>query len=177
MPSEMDAIVRNIRISRAIRVLGLLAAISAGGCRPDWYIDPGFGERLAKEESKPLLYYFKAWDSTQHRNMKMKVLESAAVKKELMDTVNVELEFAWAGPYRTKYNVQMPQVCVMCDPTGKMVSTPFYVNPVPSEEAFASWLRQAKTLAKPAAPAGPAAARPPPSDKKPEPPGKESRPP
>jgi hypothetical protein len=128
----------------------------AGGCGPNWYIDAGFGERLAKEENKPILFYFKAWDSAHHRNMKMNVLESAAVKRELMDTVNIELEFAWAEPYKTRYKVQRPQVCVMCDPGGKMVSTPQPANPVPTPEVFVNWLRKAKTDAKGNASPGPA---------------------
>lgn len=134
---------------------GLLFTLLAGGCGPNWYIDASFGERLAKEENKPILYYFKAWDSTHHRNMKMQVLENAAVKRELIDTVNVELEFAWAGPYKTRFKVQRPQVCVMCDPGGKMVSSALAVNPLPTPEEFVNWLRKAKSEAKGSASTGP----------------------
>jgi hypothetical protein len=143
----------------------LLAGIGlllTSGCGPTWYLDPSFGERLAKEQNKPLLFYFKAWDSTQHRNMKEKVFKSSAVQSEMMDTVNIELEFAWAGPYRTKYKVQQPQVCVMSDSTGRMVSSALYVNPVPSEETFLSWLRRSKAEARAGPPQGP----PPPAPKK-----------
>jgi hypothetical protein len=149
----------------------------ASGCGPTWYLDPGFAERTAKEQNKPLLFYFKAWDSTQHRNMKMKVFEYPAVKRELIDTVNVELEFAWSAPYKGRFKVQQAQVCVMCDPSGKMVYTAKYVNPVPSEEDFLAWLRRAKAEARPGASTVPATSKPEPADKKTEPPVKGASPP
>ncbi len=151
---------RSNRIPARLRLSAGLLVLLAGGCGPTWYLDPGFGERLAKEENKPLLFYFKAWDSTHHRNMKLNILESAAVKNELMDTVNVELEFAWAGPYRTRYGIQSPQVCVMCDPSARMVAAPMYVNPLPTEERFLEWLRRTKEEAKRASSTIPLPAKP-----------------
>ncbi len=126
-----------------------LVVMISGGCGPVWYLDPGFGQRLAKQQDKPLLMYFKAWDSTQHRNMKLKVFEHPSIKKELMDTINVELEFAWFPDYAQRYRVQRAQVCVMCSPEGDRVSSPMYVNPVPGDQEFLDWLQKAKAAAKP----------------------------
>jgi hypothetical protein len=162
---------RRSRIRQWSWYMGGLLLLLPGGCGPTWYMDAAFAERLAKEQNKPLLFYFKAWDSTQHRNMKMKVFEYPAVKKELMDTVNVELEFAWSAPYKGRYKVQAPQVCVMCDPNGNMVYTAKYVNPVPSDEDFLAWLRRAKAEVKPGTSTAPApTSRPEPVEKKVEPP-------
>lgn len=126
-----------------------LTVLISGGCGPVWYLDPGFGQRLAKQQNKPLLMYFKAWDSTQHRNMKLKVFEHPAIRKELTDTVNVELEFAWFSDYAQRYGVQQPQVCVMCSPEGTRAWSPKYVNPVPGDQEFLDWLQKAKAAALP----------------------------
>ncbi len=145
--------VRGLRCRLFTAFLPLAWLLVAGsGCGPVWLLDPGYAERLAREENRPLLFYFKAWDSTQHRNMKLRVFEDSAVKQELMDTVNVELEFAWSDPYKTRYGVQRPQVCVMCGPNGKMVSSALYTNPIPSPEAFLAWLKRSKAEATPAPP-------------------------
>lgn len=141
---------RRVRRRYHVSMVCLAAlAFMAVGCGPVWLLDPGFAERLAKEENKPLLYYFKAWDSTQHRNMMLNVLDAGEVKSELMDTVNVELEFAYFPDQRARYGVQRPQVCVMCKPDGTMVDSPIYVNPVPTKQAFLTWLRSAKQEAMP----------------------------
>jgi hypothetical protein len=127
-----------------------LAVAACGGCGPTWYIDPGFAEKVAIEEKKPLLIYFKAWDSTQHRNMRMQVFSNSAVRAELKDTVNVELEFGFFPEHARRYGVQRPQVCVVCDSLGKRVASPLYVNPVPTPENFLEWLQRAKQEAMPA---------------------------
>ncbi len=127
----------------------------AGGCGPVWYLDPGFAERVAAHDKKPLLLYFKSWDSSVHRNMRLEVLENAAVKAELTGTINVELEYAYFPQYRNRYGVRQSQVCVMCNSEGKRVSTPLYVNPVPTPEKFLDWLKIAKTAALPSAASGP----------------------
>ena len=127
--------------------LALLAAV--GGCGPVWILDPDFGERYAREQNKPLFWYFKDWDSTQHRNMKLEVFNNPAVKTELMDTVNVEVEFGWFEAHRNRYKVRQPQVCVMCKPDGTKVSSSLYVNPVPTPEEFLSWFQKAKSEAMP----------------------------
>jgi hypothetical protein len=139
----------------------LLLGITAGGCGPVWYLDSGYAQRLAKQEHKPLLMYFKAWDSTQHRNMKTKVLEDPAIKKELLDTVNLELEFAWAPDEAKRCGVQRPQVCVMCTPDGDKIGQSLYVNPAPSEKEFLEWLRKSKAAAKPEAGAASSRSAPP----------------
>jgi len=131
---------------------GALIALFAGGLLtgcggPSWYLDPGFGERLAAEKKLPILYYFKDWDSAAHRNMKKNVLESAAVRKELVDTVNVELEWKWSGNYKDRYHVTSAQVCVVCSPDGREAGR-MTVNPVPGDVQFAKWLREAKSLAR-----------------------------
>lgn len=127
--------------------LTLVAASS--GCGPVWILDPGFGERYANEQNKPLFLYFKSWDSTQHRNMQLEVFNNPAVKSELMDTVNVEVEFAWCDELKDRYNVRQPQVCVMCKPDGTKVHNSLYVNPVPTPEQFLSWFQKAKSAAMP----------------------------
>lgn len=143
------------RIKWCLSVLVIVSAL-CGGCGPIWYLDPGFSQRLAKQENKPLLLYFKAWDSTQHRNMKLRVFEHPPVKHELLDTINLELEFAWFPDVARRYRVQGPQVCVMCAPDGKKVHTTLYVNPVPTEADFLDWLRKAKAIAMPKPTSAPA---------------------
>jgi hypothetical protein len=120
----------------------------AGGCGgPVWYLDPGFAERLAAKEKKPLLLYFKAWDSSVHRNMRLEVFENAAVKAELRCTVNAELEYAYFKEWTRRFGVRQPQVCVMATPDGKRVASPLYVNPVPTPEKFLDWLKKARAEA------------------------------
>jgi len=130
------------------------------GCGPVWYADPYFAERLAREQNRPLLLYFRSWDSTQHRNMRLEVLEHPKVRGELVDTVNAELEFAYFRDIANRYGVQRPQVCVMCRPDGRMVYTAKYVAPVPTPEEFLDWLLKAKAEAMPAPPATQAAPAP-----------------
>lgn len=121
----------------------MLCSMAAGCGGPSWYLDPGFGERLAAEKKRPILYYFKDWDSSAHRNMKQKVFETAVVKKELTDTVNVELEWKWSGNYKDRYRVMNAQVCVLCGPDGREAGR-MTVNPIPGDAQFAKWLREAK---------------------------------
>lgn len=135
----------------AFMLLALAGIHVCVGCGPVWYIDPDFGERQAAKEGKPLLLYFKVWDSSQHRNMRLEVFENGAVKSELTGTVNVEVEFSLFPEYCKRYGVQRPQVCVMATPDGKRVGTPIYVNPVPAPEQFLEWLKRAKEDAKPKA--------------------------
>lgn len=148
----------NIRMNTAARAvvgLGFILLPALGGCGPIWYLDSGYAQRLAKQERKPLLVYFKAWDSTQHRNMKTQVLESPAVKSELFDTINLELEYAWAPDEARRWGVQRSQVCVMCTPDGEKVSPSLYVNPVPTSQEFVDWLRKVKPAAGPDGPVPP----------------------
>jgi hypothetical protein len=151
---DNQGMLRHMKKSRMVRAgAGILLAFLLSGCgAPVWLLDPPSAERIAKEKNRPLLLYFKAWDSTQHRNMALEVLNNPAVKPELMDTVNVELEFAFFPEYRKRYSVQQPQVCVMCSPDGKKVYTPLYVNPVPTVDKFLEWLRRAKAEAMPTLP-------------------------
>lgn len=137
-------------VSGRVALLLLIALLSvAGGCGPVWWMDPNFAERLAKKENKPILYYFKEWDSTQHRNMWWNVFENAAVKKELKDTINVDVLLAWYPDYKKRFQISRPQVCVMCKPNGEAVHDTLYVNPVPKPEEFLRWLRRAKAEAMP----------------------------
>jgi len=127
------------------------------GCSsPAWYLDPGSGERLAKQENKPLLLYFKEWDSTHHRNMRLDVFANPEVQKEMLGTINVELEYAWYKPEALKYGVLDPQICVMCNPDGKKVGESMYANPVPKPKFFLEWLREQKALAVPPPTSAPA---------------------
>ncbi len=129
-----------------------VAWVAAAGCSgPIRLLDPGAGERMAANQNKPLLFYFRAWDSTQHRNMITSVFNHAAVRTQLRDVIAVELEFAWSEPYRSRYGVQQAQVCVMCRPDGTKVGSNKYVNPVPTPESFAEWIGQTKIIAMPAA--------------------------
>ncbi len=142
---------RRRRIWASSAWLGLAAVVAVGGCGPVWYLDPGFAERLAREQNKPMLIYFKAWDSSDHRNMKITVFEDPAVKRELLDTVNVELEFAYFPDIASRFRVQKPQICVMCSPIGQQVHTPMYAAPAPPPGEFYEWLVKAKSLALPTA--------------------------
>ena len=130
---------------------GLLSVVLSGlasGCGgPSWYLDPGYGERLAAEKKRPILYYFKDWDSAAHRNMKKKVLDTAVVRKELADTVNVELEWKWSGNYKDRYHVMSAQVCVLCSSDGRETGR-ITVNPIPGDAQFAKWLHEAKAKAR-----------------------------
>lgn len=129
----------------------------AAGCNaPFWYAGPGLGgEEQSRKESKPQLIYFKTWDSTHHRNMGKKVFSNPEVRKELLETVNIELEFAFFEEQAKRYGVTKTQVCVVCTPTGRKVAA-MYVNPVPSVPRFLEWLRRAKKEAKPSTTSGPA---------------------
>src|ERR1043166_5355261 len=118
------------------------------GCGPTWIVDPGVAEKIARQENKPLLLYFKSWDSSQHRHMRMRVFPDAAVAREMKDTVNAELEFGFFPDYRNRYGVKMTQVCVMCAPDGHKVGEAKYVNPVPSPQEFAQWLQATKAEAR-----------------------------
>ena len=134
---------------RLLVLIGIAVVSAASGCGPTWWLDPQFAERLAKEEQKPLLFYFHEWDSTQHRNMWWNVFENGQVKAEIKDTINVAVILNFYPEYRDRFNVQQPQVCVMCRPDGTKVYTTRYVNPVPEPEEFLTWLRRAKKEAMP----------------------------
>ena len=133
----------------------LFSLVALCGCGPTWYLDVNYAQKLAKKENRPLLYYFKNWDSPQHRDMKLRVFEHAQVQKEMMDTVNVELEFAWARDDAHRLGVQRTQVCVMCSSQGDKVYTALAVNPVPTEKEFLEWLVRAKAEAKARLPVSP----------------------
>ena len=72
-----------------------------------------------------------------------KVFDNPPVRNELRDTVNVEVEYGFWPELDRRYRVITPQVCVMCSPDGQEVSR-FFVNPVPTEDKFLEWLREAK---------------------------------
>jgi len=128
VPSEMaserlkeagDDDLRRLRISNEHRgcwlVLCALVCFGGGaGCGSPWVLDPAFGQRYAVEQNKPLFLYFKAWDSTHHRNMKMKVLDGGSMRRELEDTVNVEVEFSFFPDVRSRYHVFSPTSFVSC---------------------------------------------------------------
>lgn len=132
-----------------------IAAMGGVGCGPVWHLDPDLGARIAAEKNKPMLIYFKTWDSSQHRNMRLEVFSDPAVKREMVDTVNVELEFAYFPEQRERYGIQRPQVCVMCDPRGRRVGTPIDVNRVPAPAQFLDWLQRTKGEAMPKPTSGP----------------------
>jgi len=142
---------RRIAASRPARRAGLtvvLVGVLGGlGCSQQFIIDPGFGERYAAEKNRPMLLYFKLWDSSQHRNMIRDVFNNGAVKSELKSTVNIELEFGFFKEYRAKYGVLRPQVCVLCTSKGEKVGTPMYVSPVPAPEKFLEWYKEQRALA------------------------------
>jgi hypothetical protein len=130
-------------------MLAIVALAFAAGCGgPVWYLDPNFGERLAREQNRPLLMYFKVWDSSQHRNLRMKVLDHPAVKAELRGTVDVEIPWGYFPALDRKYRVPAGQVCVMCTPDGREVGR-IFVNPVPEVDKFLEWLREVKPQATP----------------------------
>lgn len=119
----------------------------AGCSRATWYVAPDFGEKKALKENRPILYYFKAWDSTQHRNMLRNVLHDSRVDKALQDTINIELEYGFFDEQANRFKVRKPQVCVFAAPDGSRITPNYYVNPVPTAEAFLEWLRNAKAEA------------------------------
>lgn len=135
------------RSAVCVALFSFSSLCAGSGCGPLWVYNPELGKNMAAKENKPLLLYFRAWDSTQHRNMLREVFANPAVKSELTGTVNVELEFAFFKKECAKYGVQRPQVCVMCTPQGEKIGTPIYVNPVPAPEKFLEWMREVKALA------------------------------
>lgn len=139
---------RSGRVSKIVSI-AILMLIFSVGCGPVWYLDGDLGERTAAENNRPMLVYFKSWDSSLHRNMKLQVFSNSAVKSEMTDLVNVELEFAYFPEHRKRYGVQRSQVAVMCDPQGRRVGSPIDLNPVPTPEVFLDWLRKAKAEARP----------------------------
>ncbi len=155
---------------RVLAALCLTSAVCLTGCGgPLRVVDPHFGERHARQNNMPILFYFKAWDSTQHRNMILKVLEDAQVKRELTGIITIELEYAWSTPYKERYRIMGPQVCVMCKPDGTMVYKSRYVSPVPSPEQFIQWLKSAKKEAMPRPTSAPAKPAPKPAKPAPKP--------
>ncbi len=131
-------------------LLCVFSCLLASGCGgPTWCLDVNFAQRLAKQENKPVLLYFKDWDSNQHRDMQEKVFKNADVVREMTTTINVEFEFSWAGSYATQYGVRKSHVCVMCNPQGEVVGERMFVNPVPKPESFLNWLRTNKAIAVP----------------------------
>ena len=145
-----DAMGRAIRLTPMIRLYlfsPLLVVALFTGCGPIWIVDPCIAEKMARQECKPLLLYFKSWDSSQHRNMRLHVFADPAVAREMKDTINTELEFAFFPDFRNRYGVKAPQVCVMCAPDGRKVGASMYVNPVPTAEKFADWLKTTKAEA------------------------------
>jgi len=130
---------------RPLFVFGCLAFASFAGCSDaTWYLDPGFAERKAEKDNRPLVYYFKSFDSTLHRNMYWKVLKSGSVKSELRDTINVELEFGFFDDREKRYGVKKAQTCVFVAPDGSKVGDALSVNPVPTPQEFLAWLRAEK---------------------------------
>jgi len=142
------------RILAAVCLLGIVWFAGCSG--PLRVADPHFGERHARQNNMPILFYFKAWDSTQHRNMILKIFEDPAVKRELTGIITIELEYAWSTPYKERYRVMGPQVCLLCKPDGTMVHKSRYVNPVPTPAQFIKWLKAAKAMAMPKPTSAPA---------------------
>ncbi|MCB9854131.1 MAG: hypothetical protein H6818_00480 [Phycisphaerales bacterium] len=118
--------------------------IVTGCARAVWYVAPEFGEAKAKKDNIPILYYFKAWDSTQHRNMLRNVLHDPRVDKELRQTINIELEYGFFDEQTERFKVRKPQICVFAAPDGSRLTPNYSVNPVPTPEAFLQWLKEAK---------------------------------
>ncbi len=119
-------------------------ALFSGCSDATWYLDPGFAERKAEKDNRPLVYYFKSFDSTLHRNMYWNVLKIGSVKSELRDTINVELEFGFFDDREERYGVKKAQTCVFAAPDGTKVGEALSVNPVPTPQEFLAWLRAAK---------------------------------
>lgn len=149
---------RALRLTRTRRgATGLLlsctvAALCVTGCRkPVWYLSPDLPERVARKENKPILYYFRAFDSTHHRNMLRNVLWNNRVEEELLDTVNLDLEFGFFEEQQARYDVRKPQVCVLVAPDGTRLTPNHELVPVPSVDAFLTWLKEAKARAPAAA--------------------------
>lgn len=145
----MKPFVNNPRYLACGLVCLVASAAFSGGCGPIWIVDPGTAERVAKQKNMPIMFYFKSWDSSEHRNMRLHVFSDAAVAREMKDIINVELEFAYFQDYRNRYGVRDSQVCVMCTPDARKAGTHMFVKPVPTPEKFLEWLRAAKQEAMP----------------------------
>ena len=104
-------------------------------------------KRRPRKDNTPILYYFKAWDSTLHRNMLKNVLRNPGVDKALRETVNIELEYGFFDEQSDRFKVRKPQVCVFAAPDGTRLTPNLYVNPVPTPAAFLKWLNEAKSKA------------------------------
>lgn len=128
--------------------------LAASGCNvPRWDFEYGFGRQRATDEKKAMLLYFTDLMAGPHYEFDKHVLQQPVVQRELLQTVNVALSHQW-GPAPKQFNILKPEVCIMCRPDGSEMAR-VEVNPAPTAEAFAAWLREqrAKAAPPPTAPA------------------------
>jgi hypothetical protein len=132
---------RFMRVRCAV-VIFIVTLFAAPGCAVRWHLEYEEGARQAQQLNRPMLLYFKDWSSSEHREMVVRVFETPTVSNELKDTVNVELLYNW-GPQAADYRITQPQVCVFIRPDGKEIDRR-PVNPIPTPEEFAEWIRRCK---------------------------------
>ncbi len=157
---KITDLARRLTPHLAVRLLIVGLVATAAGCGGAIrLLSPSAGANLARDKNKPLLYYFKAWDSTQHRNMIIDVFENPEVTAALADVITVELEYAFYLSIARKYEIPKPQWFVMCTPGGAMVRRLDGASRMPTAAGFLQWLKEAKSLAKPPRTSQPATAK------------------
>ncbi len=118
------------------------------GSDSGWHRNHNEASKLAAQDKKPLLTYFRPSDAKQDAVIRRILFANPAVQAELNQTVRVDLDPKSSAASRTAYGVHPSQPCVVvCKPNGQRAVQPIYLNPVPNADYFAQWLRNARAKA------------------------------
>lgn len=128
-------------VARAIVLFVISSAFFSGCSRPIWYLAPDLPEKKAVKDDKPIFYYFRAFDSAHHRNMLRDVLWNNRVEAVLRGSINLDLEYGFYEEQQERYDIRKPQVCLLAAPDGTRLTPNYELIPVPSVDAFLTWLK------------------------------------